>query len=166
RRRHTRFSRDWSSDVCSSDLHFTDGMDIDTVLAELDKVGNAGKAWLEELETSRNPWFNVSSGDGVYHYHRSWNDDLSLPFAALPGYIEKIKAGTNIERPTEQLVRERDQLVADYRELLETDEDRATYDQMIGLAHRVFPYVEGHKFYCEHWYTNLFFNKIREFGAL
>ena len=46
------------------------------------------------------------------------------------------------------------------------DEDRATYDQLIGLAHRVFPYVEGHKFYCEHWYTNLFFNKIREFGAL
>jgi pyruvate,water dikinase len=37
---------------------------------------------------------------------------------------------------------------------------------MITLAHRVFPYVEGHKFYCEHWYTNLFFNKIREFGAL
>jgi pyruvate,water dikinase len=37
---------------------------------------------------------------------------------------------------------------------------------MIGLAHRVFPYVEGHKFYCEHWYTNLFFNKIREYGSL
>jgi pyruvate,water dikinase len=49
---------------------------------------------------------------------------------------------------------------------LNTDEDRAAYDQMIALAHRVFPYVEGHKFYCEHWYTNLFFNKIREFGAL
>ena len=108
----------------------------------------------------------MSSGDGFYHYHRSWNDDLSLPFAALPGYIEKIKAGTNIERPTEQLIAEREQLVADYRELLDTDEDKATYDQLIGLAHRVFPYVEGHKFYCEHWYTNLFFNKIREFGAL
>ena len=61
---------------------------------------------------------------------------------------------------------ERKQLIADYRELLATDEDRAAYDQMIELAHRVFPYVEGHKFYCEHWYTNLFFNKIREFGAL
>jgi pyruvate,water dikinase len=57
-------------------------------------------------------------------------------------------------------------LIADYRELLETDEERAAYDQMIELAHRVFPYVEGHKFYCEHWYTNLFFNKIREFGGL
>jgi pyruvate,water dikinase len=89
-----------------------------------------------------------------------------MPFAALPGYIEKIKAGTNIERPTAQLVAEREQLVIDYRELLDTDEDRATYDQLITLAHRVFPYVEGHKFYCEHWYTTLFFNKIREFGRL
>ncbi len=139
-------------------------MNIEQVLADLDKVSNAGKEWLSELETSRNPWFNVSSGDGFYHYHRSWNDDLSLPFAALPGYIDKIKSGTNIERPTAQLIEEREALVADYRELLDTDEDRATYDQLITLAHRVFPYVEGHKFYCEHWYTNLFFNKIREFG--
>ncbi|WAT17755.1 PEP-utilizing enzyme [Aurantiacibacter sp. MUD11] len=148
------------------DQHFTPDMDIDAVLADLDKVGNAGKEWLGELETSRNPWFNVNVGDGFYHYHRSWNDDLSMPFAALPGYIEKIKAGENIERPMDQLVEERNQLVADYRELLDTEEDKATYDQLIELAHRVFPYVEGHKFYCEHWYTNLFFNKIREFGAL
>ncbi|HXI68235.1 MAG TPA: PEP-utilizing enzyme, partial [Steroidobacteraceae bacterium] len=56
--------------------------------------------------------------------------------------------------------------IQDYRELLGSEEERQAYDQMIALAHRVFPYVEGHKFYCEHWYTNLFFNKIREFGAL
>jgi len=148
------------------DAHFTDNMDIDRVLADLDTLGNSGKEWLAELEASRNPWFNVNVGDGFYHYHRSWNDDLSMPFAALPGYISKIKAGENIERPMDRLVEEREQLVADYRELLDTDEDRATYDQLITLAHRVFPYVEGHKFYCEHWYTNLFFNKIREFGAL
>ncbi len=147
------------------DHHFTDNVNIDQVLADLDKVC-AGKDWLAELEVSRNPWFNVSSGDGFYHYHRSWQDDLSMPFAALPGYIDKIKAGANIERPTAQLIAEREVLVADYRELLDTEEDRATYDQLITLAHRVFPYVEGHKFYCEHWYTNLFFNKIREFGRL
>ncbi|WP_137679742.1 PEP-utilizing enzyme [Aurantiacibacter suaedae] len=148
------------------DHHFTDDVNIEQVLSDLDKVSGKGKEWLADLEESRNPWFNVSSGDGFYHYHRSWNDDLSLPFAALPGYIAKVKAGENIERPTAQLIEEREQLVADYRELLDTDEDRATYDQLIELAHRVFPYVEGHKFYCEHWYTNLFFNKIREFGRL
>ncbi len=148
------------------DGHFHDDMDIDDVLGTLDQLGENGREWLDELETSRNPWFNVNVGDGFYHYHRSWNDDLSMPFAALPGYIEKVKAGERLERPTEQLVEEREQLVADYRELLDTEADKATYDQLIHLAHRVFPYVEGHKFYCEHWYTNLFFNKIREFGAL
>ncbi len=65
-----------------------------------------------------------------------------------------------------KLQAERQELIEGYRDLLSNDQDRAVYDQMITLATRVFPYVEGHKFYCEHWFTNLFFNKIREFGAL
>ena len=127
---------------------------------------DSGRTWLKDLAASRDPWFNINVGDGFYHYHRSWNDDLAMPFAALPGYIANVKAGQRIERPIEKLMTERKQLIADYRELLNSDEERAAYDQMIGLAHRVFPYVEGHKFYCEHWYTNLFFNKIREYGGL
>jgi len=148
------------------DHKFTDGADVADILASLEQSGQPGNDWLAELEASRNPWFNVNVGDGFYHYHRSWNDDLSMPFAAIPGYIEKIKAGENIDRPTEQLMAERVELIEGYRELLGSDAERAAYDQMIELACRVFPYVEGHKFYCEHWYTNLFFNKVREFGAL
>jgi pyruvate,water dikinase len=37
---------------------------------------------------------------------------------------------------------------------------------MLGLCRRVFPFVEDHKFYCEHWFTSQFFSRIREFGAL
>ena len=148
------------------DSKFIDGAKANDILASLEQLGPPGKAWLDELQISRDPWFNVNVGDGFYHYHRSWNDDLSLPFSALPGYIAKVKAGDSLERPTAQLMAERQQIIEDYRDLLDTDADRAAYDQMIHLAHRVFPYVEGHKFYCEHWYTNLFFNKIREFGAL
>ena len=143
-----------------------DGASPDTIIKSLEQLGDPGKKWLEELAISRDPWFNINVGDGFYHYHRSWNDDLSMPFSALPGYIANAKSGERIERPIEKLMAERKQLIADYRELLNTDDERAAYDQMITLAHRVFPYVEGHKFYCEHWYTNLFFNKIREFGAL
>jgi pyruvate, water dikinase len=148
------------------DDEIREGYSPNEIMKSLQQLGDAGKAWLEELAVSRDPWFNINVGDGFYHYHRSWNDDLSMPFAALPGYIANVKAGQRIERPIEKLMAERKQLIEDYRELLNTDEERAAYDQMIGLAHRVFPYVEGHKFYCEHWYTNLFFNKIREFGAL
>jgi len=145
---------------------FLEGASADDILKSLEQMGEPGRQWLDDLEKSRDPWFNVTVGDGFYHYHRSWNDDLSLPFSALPGYIEKVRAGENLDRPIEKLMAERQQLIDGYRELLETEEERAAYDQMITLACRVFPYVEGHKFYCEHWYTALFFNKIREFGAL
>ncbi|MGH9716180.1 MAG: PEP-utilizing enzyme [Candidatus Acidiferrales bacterium] len=148
------------------DSQFREGTSPDQIIQSLKKLGKPGEEWLKELAVSRDPWFNINVGDGFYHYHRSWNDDLTMPFGALPGYIANAKKGERLERQTEKLMEERKKLIADYRELLETDEERAAYDQMIELAHRVFPYVEGHKFYCEHWYTNLFFNKIREFGAL
>jgi len=148
------------------DERFREGLSAEAIMRSLESDGEDGRAWLKELEAAREPWFNINVGDGFYHYHRSWNDDLSMPFAGLPGYISRVKAGESLERPVEKLQAERRQLIADYRELLGSDEERQAYDQMITLAHRVFPYVEGHKFYCEHWYTNLFFNKIREFGAL
>jgi pyruvate, water dikinase len=148
------------------DKSFQEHASVDEILASLTQKGEAGREWLEELESSRNPWFNINVGDGFYHYHRAWNDDLSMPFASLSAYVGRVNAGESLHRPIEKLQAERRQLIEDYRELLATDDDRAAYDQMITLAHRVFPYVEGHKFYCEHWYTNLFFNKIREFGGL
>ena len=148
------------------DSKFQDGMSADDIMRSLDQAGEPGREWLRELAVSRDPWFNINVGDGFYHYHRAWNDDLTMPFAALPDYMKRVRAGESLNREVSRLQDERKQLIADYRDLLGTDEERAAYDQMITLAHRVFPYVEGHKFYCEHWYTNLFFNKIREFGGL
>jgi len=145
---------------------FRDGLTADAIIRSLQEAGEPGREWLQELQAARDPWFNINVGDGFYHYHRSWNDDLSMPFAGLPGYIRRVQAGESLERPVERLRQERRRLIEDYRDLLGSDEERAAYDQMITLAHRVFPYVEGHKFYCEHWYTNLFFNRIREFGGL
>jgi pyruvate,water dikinase len=148
------------------DSEFQESRSPGQTIAALERLGKPGMAWLEELAIARDPWFNINVGDGFYHYHRCWNDDLSMPFDALRGYIANARAGERLERPLAKLLAERKQLIADYRELLDWDEERAAYDQMIELAHRVFPYVEGHKFYCEHWYTNLFFNKIRQFGGL
>jgi pyruvate,water dikinase len=148
------------------DAQFQEGLSPAAIIAALEHAGAPGRKWLDELASARDPWFNINVGDGFYHYHRSWNDDLSMPFAALPDYMRRVRAGESLERPVASLLAERKTLIADYRELLANEDERAAFDQMIVLAHRVFPYVEGHKFYCEHWYTNLFFNKVREFGAL
>ncbi len=145
---------------------FTDGCSPDEVLAALARRGEAGQSWLAAFEQARDPWFHVSTGDGFYHHHRSWDDDLTVPFAALPRYVALVRDGAELARPTEKLRHERERIVAEYRGLLPSDAEREAFDQMFGLARLVFPYVEDHKFYCEHWFTTQFFAKIREFGAL
>ena len=145
---------------------FTDDGNPKVILREVKKRGEAGAKWLKALKESRDPWFNISIGDGFYHYERSWNDDLSVPLSALPHYIALIKQGTSLDRPTERLRQERARIIKEYRSLLGSDEEKAAFDQMLAVSHLVFPYVEDHKFYCEHWLTTCFFNKVREFGAL
>ena len=145
---------------------FTDDGNPHVILPAIKTKGDAGKQWLDALAESRDPWFNISTGDGFYHWERSWNDDLSVPLSALPHYIELVRKGNSLERPTEQLRMERDRIVKEYRDLLGSDDERTAFDQMLAICHLVFPYVEDHKFYCEHWLTTVFFNKIRDFGKL
>ncbi len=145
---------------------FTDGCSPSSVLAALAGRGEGGQRWLAAFEQARDPWFNVSTGDGFYHHHRSWADDLTVPFTALPRYVAQIRDGLLADRPTEALRAERDRIAASYRDLLGSDEEKAAFDQILGLCRVVFPYVEDHKFYCEHWFTTQFFGKIREFGGL
>jgi pyruvate,water dikinase len=135
--------------------------EIDAELAQSD----AGKAWLEELEKVKDPWFNMATGDGLYHYYGSWLDDPSIPYASLVGYVRALKEGDDIERPTADIARERDRLAEEYAALLD-DDTRKGFEELLGLSRLVFPYVEEHKFLCDYWFLTRWWNKVREFGAL
>jgi pyruvate, water dikinase len=135
--------------------------EIDAELAESD----AGKSWLAELEEVKDPWFNMATGDGLYHYYRSWLDDPSIPYASLIGHISALNAGEQIDRPTEEIQRERDRLATEYSALLD-DASRTSFNDLLNLSRTVFPYVEEHKFFCDYWFLTRWWNKIREFGAL
>ncbi|MBV9380436.1 MAG: hypothetical protein JOY82_06995 [Streptosporangiaceae bacterium] len=145
---------------------FTQGCVAAEVLTALRDRGEGGARWLEEFAAARDPWFLISTGDGFYHHHLSWEDDLTVPFTALPRYVAQVREGTLRDRPTGELQAERERIADGYRSLLGSDEERAAFGQMLGLCRRVFPFVEDHKFYCEHWFTTRFFQKIRAFGAL
>ena len=127
---------------------------------------NGGGKWLAALEKAREPWFNVSTGTGWFHYDRSWNDDMNIPLSGIATYIEKLKKGVSIERPTEKVRAERDRITAEYRNLIQKDEDRKQFDELLGCAKTVFPYVENHLFYVEHWFHSVFWNKMREVAAI
>ena len=143
---------------------FVDGRTPDEIDAELAQ-SEAGQAWLVELEGIKDPWFNMATGDGLYHYYRSWLDDPSIAYASLVGYVRALKAGEEIERPTEEIARERDRLAEEYGGLL-SDEARKPFDELLALSRRVFPFVEEHKFYCDYWFLTRWWTKVREFGAL
>jgi pyruvate, water dikinase len=143
---------------------FVQGRTPAEIDAELQQT-DAGRAWLEELEQVKDPWFNMATGDGLYHYYGSWLDDPSIPYASLIGHIAALKAGEQIERPTEEIERERERLAGGYRELLDEDV-RPAFDDLVALSRTVFPYVEEHKFFCDYWFLTRWWNKLREFGAL
>ncbi len=84
----------------------------------------------------------------------------------MRSYIERLEAGDDISRPLAAVSAERDRITAEYRELLPDDPARTAFDESLGLSRVVFPYVESHNFYVEHWYHTLFWNKVREFGDL
>jgi pyruvate,water dikinase len=126
----------------------------------------AGREWLAAFEKARQPWFNVSTGTGWYHHDRSWNDDLDIPLGMIRIYAEKLRAGQSLERPTAKVRAERDRITAEYRALISDDGDRAAFDQLLATAKTVFPYVENHLFYVEHWFHSVFWNKVREVAAI
>ncbi len=158
-RRLARLARELGVADC-----FRDGSSPDEVVEALGAT-DEGKKWLAELEAIKDPWFNMGSGDGFYHHHRSWFDDPRLPFSSIKGYIDALADGHDIERPTEHLASERERLAEEYGALLDP-QTRVAYDELLGLSRLVFPYVEEHKFYCEYWFQSRFFNKVRDFGAL
>ncbi len=127
--------------------------------------GDAGAQWQAAWDIAKDPWFNFTSGNGFYHFDKTWLDYPEIPYAFIRDYITKIEEGADITRPIEAITAERDRIVDEYRDLLGTDEDREAFDGKLGLARVVFPYVENHNFYIEHWTMSVIWRKVKELGA-
>lgn len=138
--------------------------DAATTLAELD--GSAtGKEWIAAWEKAQEPWFNYTSGNGFYGSDVYWRDSLDLPMGYIQDYVERAARGETLHRPKAELIAERDRIVGEYSELLE-GEALETFNGKLGLARTVYPYVEDHNFYIEHWTMGVFWRKVRQLSRL
>ena len=126
---------------------------------------DAGDRWLADYERTKHPWFCFSYGNGLYHHHRSWIDDPTLPIAMIGSYIARLEAGDDIARPRVDVLAERDRITGEYRKLL-GQASRQAFDRQLALARTVFPHIEDHNFYIDHWSHTVLWNKTREFGQL
>jgi len=127
--------------------------------------GDAGAQWQAAWDVAKDPWFNFTSGNGFYHFDKIWVENPDIPYTFIKDYIARIEAGEDISRPIDAIREERDRVVSEYRDLLGSDEDREAFDGKLGLARVVFPYVENHNFYIEHWTMSVVWRKLKELGA-
>ncbi len=136
--------------------------------ATLERMGtdDDGKKWLATWEAAHDPWFNYSSGSGFYHSDQVWADYPDIPMNFIESYVAAIGRGETLARPIAAIEAERDRIVAEYSDLIEDDEARATFEGKLGLARVVFPYVENHNFYVEHWGMSQVWGKMRQLGQV
>ena len=124
-----------------------------------------GRDWLDAWNAARDPWFNFTSGNGLYSGDRYWRDTPSLPLGYIRDYIVRLRRGEAIDRRLAELVAERERITGEYTALLDSPA-RADFEAKLGLARQVYPYVENHNFYIEHWTMSVFWRKARELSAL
>lgn len=123
----------------------------------------SGQVWLKAYEAAKDPWFHYFAGYGFTHDQDTWVSNPEIPLQGIARYALRIRTGEDIARPIERLARERDEIVTEYRDLLSEDE-AAQFDDLLGLARKVFPYIEEHNIYVEHWTHTVFWEKVWELG--
>ncbi|MFN8456384.1 MAG: PEP-utilizing enzyme [Anaerolineae bacterium] len=143
---------------------FKNGKSPSQILITLEST-DSGQRWIAELEKAKDPWFYFSTGSGFYHHHKTWINDMAYPFMSIGDYVKRIEAGDVVDRPFAEVQAERDRLANEYMALLDGDDLKAFQDHL-NLARTVFPYIEDHNFYVEHWHHAVFWNKMREFGQI
>src|SRR2546429_9405089 len=95
RRRHTRCSRDWSSDVCSSDLYYLEGAGGFSYRAEKSKV--SVRYANGEVRTRRRSIFGASDpkpGPGSEVFVPARDSTERTNYVALVGAVAQILAST------------------------------------------------------------------------
>lgn len=143
---------------------FAAGTNAEQVLRAIAAAPN-GAAWMDAFKKSSEPWFNYTSGNGFYGTDVYWRDNLDLPIGYIQDYVKRAVKGERLHRPKDELIAERDRIAAEYAEAL-SGEAVETFNGKLGLARTVYPYVEDHNFYIEHWTMGVFWRKVRQLGQL
>lgn len=138
--------------------------DAEVVFARLAE-SHSGRAWLDAWDKAKDPWFNYSAGNGFYSTDKVWADHPDVPLSFIRDYVAMLGEGRTIDRDIEHVVAERDRITGEYGALLD-DETRAHFGAKLGLARTVYPYVENHNFYIEHWSMSVFWRKLRELSQV
>ncbi|HBE45627.1 MAG TPA: PEP-utilizing enzyme, mobile region [Deltaproteobacteria bacterium] len=126
----------------------------------------AGRAWLDEIEKIKDPWFYVSCGSGWFYHEGSWVTKMDVPFSYIKGYIERLEKGETIERSLDEITKKREKVVEEYKKLIKVEDDRKSFEDAYNAVRTIYQFTENHIFWVENWLHTIWFEKVRKFGNL
>jgi pyruvate,water dikinase len=144
---------------------FKESAKFNEALSKLES-SEKGREWIKFFKENQYPWFHMSTGTGWYHDHWTWYDRIEIPFGAIKNYIGMLEKGENIDRPVEEIIKTKEMLIKEYTELIDNEEDKATFEALLGITLKTYPYLEDHCFYIEHWFHGVFWSKMRELSKV
>lgn len=143
---------------------FDAGDGPEEILAALERRSEGGR-WIAEFEATRDPWFDYFAEYGFLHDQQTWNGNLEIPLQGIARYVGLLQAGEVIDRPVARLRAEQDEIAAEYRALL-MPEEALRFDEALHLSRAVFPFIEEHNIYVEHWSHAVFWEKVRDLARV
>ncbi|RJR47352.1 MAG: response regulator [Desulfobacteraceae bacterium] len=142
-----------------------DAKEWEEVVAEASR-SDAGKQWLAAWEEIKEPWFNMSAAKGWHHTDGSWKTNPLVPLRHIQRYIQMLREGGYVEKSLAEVVKDRDRVTAEYRDLIRDEKDREVFDALLDQARKVSHYTEDREFYVENWFHTVVYGKFQEFGKI
>ena len=120
---------------------------------------------MADWERTADPWFLINTDPGhPGGYHVLPHLGATTRTSRWPRCASTCAGSptaTTIDRPTEEVLAERDRITASTASC-SPEAERATFDETVALARLVFVYIEEHVLYIEHWMWATFWAKSKE----
>ena len=140
--------------------------DVDAALTAVAQQPR-GQEWIAVVGGGQGSVVQLLVGQRLLQHRQGLARPPGHPARVPPATTSRASArATTSTGPTAAIAAERDRITDEYRALIADDETRAAFDEKLGLSRMVFPYVENHNFYVEHWALSLFWRKIRQLGGV
>ena len=126
----------------------------------------AGTAGWRSTRPPRTRGSTSPSGNGFYGHDKYWNEHQEIPLGYIADYIRRVDEGQEIIAPGARHSSPNATASSRNTASCSTAKARAASTPSAGSPRTVYPYVENHNFYIEHWTMGVFWRKIRELSRM
>ena len=107
-----------------------------------------GREWLARFDEWLRTFGNRISAGHLDVIFPTWQEDPTPVFETIASYFARMDAGWDLVKAREAIMQQRDELIASVERGL-SEEDGATFRQLLPVAQQVYEFQEDHGFYID-----------------